>query len=525
MTTNNACNSRGSVLLAVLIVVAIGAIIGTSVMLRAQSHRALASVGVRRTQTNALAWSGVNAVMAEMAAQREAILDGAEPSLTLEWELFRDGAWRGVVRLVPAGKSGGVCTPENARLDVNLATTEMLASLPGVDDALGERIIGARGQGLSSIEPLRVLVAGMRSVDASTASLSDSVGGIGAGRAIDAAAGGSGDGEWIDHLTVFSFDPDVQAGVAGNEAGKGLRRVGLSGGWTTGARSAVVDRFGEDIARVAEAIFKDAPPMKKDSELVALLRRVGATPKDWGPALDFFATSPDEYRIGRVDVNRASAAVLACIPGIDAAAAAKIVEARESHSASTRLNVVWPAAEGILTEEQFERAVDWLCVRTTQWRVRIEAGLLPADDVPDSLGRSPRDDRGGSRDAGIRMSGSDLVPMMHAVILEAVVDVSGRRPRLAYLRDVTYIREASELRAQIEAGKADDPPPAAPPEPAPEMSPRPRARRDTLHAASARSEPQQPGEEPGTNERGGAGGAEQAPVDRRIGRWTPGRKG
>lgn len=513
--TSNA--SRGSVLFAVLVVVAIGAMIGTSVMLRAQSHRALAGVGVRKTQTTALAWSGVNAAMAEMAAQRESILDGGEPTLTSEWELFREGAWRGVVRLVPQGESGQVCIPENARLDANLASKEMLAALPGVGDAIADKIIAARGQGLSSIEPLRGLAGApvadeLRVVTPAPPSTHD---------------GTTGDHAWIDHLTVFSFDPDLQAGVAGNEAGKGLQRVGLSNGWTDGARSAVADRFGEDIARVAEAVFKDAPPLTKDSQLVALLRRVGSKPKDWAAAMDFFATSPDEYRVGRVDLNRASEAVLACIPGIDAAAASKIVGTRESLSAATRLNVAWPAAEGILTEEQFEQAVDWLCVRSTQWRVRIEAGLLPVDEGVDSAW--PAQPSAGERfsDRAIESFDDAPPPMTHAMILEAVIDVSGRRPRLAYLRDVTYLGQANELRAHIEATQAEaalrQPPPEPPPEPEPELTPPPPARPDTLSERPERSVTPPPAEDPG--ERPGNASEEQKPVDRRIGRWTPGRRG
>ncbi|MBK9187557.1 MAG: hypothetical protein IPM33_01240 [Phycisphaerales bacterium] len=513
--TSNA--SRGSVLFAVLVVVAIGAMIGTSVMLRAQSHRALAGVGVRKTQTTALAWSGVNAAMAEMAAQRESILDGGEPTLTSEWELFREGAWRGVVRLVPLGEGGQVCIPENARLDANLASKEMLAALPGVGDAIADKIIAARGQGLSSIEPLRGLAGApvadeLRVVTPAPPSTHD---------------GTTGNHAWIDHLTVFSFDPDLQAGVAGNEAGKGLQRVGLSNGWTDGARSAVADRFGEDIARVAEAVFKDAPPLTKDSQLVALLRRVGSKPKDWAAALDFFATSPDEYRVGRVDLNRASEAVLACIPGIDAAAASKIVGTRESLSAATRLNVAWPAAEGILTEEQFEQAVDWLCVRSTQWRVRIEAGLLPVDEGVDSAW--PAQPSAGERFSGRAIESFDDAPppMTHAMILEAVIDVSGRRPRLAYLRDVTYLDQANELRAHIVATQAEaalrQPPPEPPPEPEPELTPPPPARPDTLSERPERSVTPPPAEDPG--ERPGNASEEQKPVDRRIGRWTPGRRG
>ncbi len=187
------------------------------------------------------------------------------------------------------------------------------------------------------------------------------------------------------------------------------------------------------------------------------------------------------------------------------------------------MNVAWPAAEGILTEEQFEQAVDWLCVRSTQWRVRIEAGLRPVDEGVDSAW--PVQPPGGDRVSGRATDTLDDAPppMTHAMILEAVIDVSGRRPRLAYLRDVTYLDQANELRAHLVATQAEAALRQPSPEPASEVPPPPPARPDTLSERPERSVTPPPAEEPG--ERPGAGNEQQTPVDRRIGRWTPGRRG
>jgi hypothetical protein len=40
------------------------------------------------------------------------------------------------------------------------------------------------------------------------------------------------------------------------------------------------------------------------------------------------------------------------------------------------------------------------------------------------------------------------MPLDDAVVLEAVIDVSSERPRVAYLRDITYLEVAAEMAAE-----------------------------------------------------------------------------
>jgi type II secretory pathway component PulK len=140
---------RGSVLMAVLVVVVMGAALGTSALLSVQSHRAGTDAEVRRAQSRALAWSGVQAAMREIAAQREELLSGGRPDLTGSWTLFDDELGRqGVVRLVDLSETeDGLATSESAKLDVNRATEEMLARLPGVGESLAKRIVEERARG------------------------------------------------------------------------------------------------------------------------------------------------------------------------------------------------------------------------------------------------------------------------------------------------------------------------------------------------------------------------------------------
>jgi hypothetical protein len=84
----------------------------------------------------------------------------------------------------------------------------------------------------------------------------------------------------------------------------------------------------------------------------------------------------------------------------------------------------------VLTGPQFQGIVDSITSRCLQWRVRVEGGS-------GGIGEEAR------------------TPARDRVVLEAVIDLSGERPRLAYLRDVTHLESVElveSLRAESAAG-------------------------------------------------------------------------
>jgi DNA uptake protein ComE-like DNA-binding protein len=457
---------RGVVLLTVLVVVTVGALIGTTVLYLADARIASATATLKQTQSRALAWSGVQGVMAELLTQRDQLLLGETPHITDEWMLFTTGmagggaggGGRGVVRVTPIGPENERIMSEAGKLDVNHATAEMLAQLPGVDEALAERIIAARGSGFASVEQL-LKVEGMTPAllyggsdgedifypegDEPLAFQGEVPMAEGPGRPL------------IDLLTVFSFEPNVQLGL-GEDGGdhRGVRRININTPWSDRLGEAIERRFNADIANGVKRVMERGTTFKKDADVIKVLRLFKVEPKDWVEILDVFCTTPDPYRLGRVDLNVAPEEVLVCIPGVDRAAATWIVSVRERLDSQTRQSVVWPVLEGILSEEQFEQAVDSLTTRSMQWRVRVEAGILPADvtfggvSVGDSGGinlASVDEDQVGLTLRGPGELGEDR--LKDRVVLDAVVDVSARRPRIAYLRDVTQLATAMRLRA------------------------------------------------------------------------------
>jgi len=440
---------RGSILLAVLVVLALGSLGAMTVVLSTDAEDSAAGLAHERDRVRALARSGLRAVMGELSAQRDELLRGGSPELTGSWTLFTDELGRqGMIRLVDLAPedSERLAIAETSRLDLNSATPEMLARLPGINGALAERIV-ASGPFASVAELLRVrgvtpeLLYGRSPIAADRSGIGGSSAQLGVESSGDSLGLGSGaqqalasedDSEGIAALlTVFSFDPNVQMGLVEPSA-RGDLRINLNRGWSEALGRAVTERFNAEAARFLEMVMLAGVSFESDADIVAQLMRLqGDEYRRWINALDTFTTTDDHFRPGRVDLNRASPVVLAALPGLDPGAAAAIVAARDELEEEVRRRVTWPLERGLLSAEAFRDAIGFLTTRSLQWRVRIEVGLLPgeaAEELSPELARE--------------------VPLDHALVLDAVVDVASQRPRIAYLRDVSLLGEARRVVAE-----------------------------------------------------------------------------
>lgn len=502
----------GSILLAVLVVVVIAALAGTTAMDMIGAQAATAHASASRVQARALAWSGVQAALAELAEQRDDLLSGRPPRLTARWELFTDDlGFRGVVRLAPS-PVGGVAVSEAGKLDVNLATEAMLASLASVGPDLARRIVAERAtRPFESVEDLArvpgvtgdLLYADHPGADGSSS-------GRPPGVAAESRARPAG---LVDVLTAFSADPNIQAGLGeGGEQRRGKLRINLNTPWSEDLRQAVTERFGKDAADAVERVMREGAKFERDADIVRKLRELNAPPDSWGTILDAFTTCPDPYARGRVDLSAAPMEVLACLPGIDATAAAAIVSARARLDEAVLLDTAWIVTEGLVPPENFPSIVDHVTSRSLVWRVRVEAGRLPPGADEDE-------------------------PLRDRMVVDAVLDVSSERPRVAYLRDVTALPTALALSGLAEP--AGEPPvgtelEAAGASPGP-ASPAPAGvTPGTVTGSRSSTRPSADGganrEPPGGDRADTRGGAPDArgdrarpePKDRRRGRWTAG---
>lgn len=422
---------RGTVLFAVLFLVVLASLSATTMLGAVAAERAVVGRELDEIELRSALRSALLVLMTELAEQRDAALGGEAPTPSREIKIDRDEGERAiVVRLIPDAE-GRVLTPEAGRLDLNHATAEMLGSLPGLPASLGERIVAERE----------------RSVFQSPA---DVLGLEGAGELLEGegSLGGIGDEDGggvaaFELLTVFSFDPRVQAGV-GEDDRRGNPRVNVNATWSDNMERAFEQNLSEQAAATARQLFIDAPTIEHPSDLVRHLIERGVPVEEWGVLLDSLTTSAERYRLGGVDINAAPRGVLAALPGIGEDVAADIISARERIDPANRRGVTWPLEEGIISVETFIGLVDHVVTRSLQWRVVLRAGFDDSDDgegvgsglLPeaDEFGvEIDRDDAGGRAGPGVEV--------------EAVIDIAGAEPRLAYLRD----RSAFELVATIAA--------------------------------------------------------------------------
>lgn len=432
---------RAFTILAVMLVITIGALVATSTLHTTNAQHSLIEASIRQTRSRAMAWSGVQAAMSELAEQRDDLLDGLSPVLTEQWDLFElDDGRRGVVRLVAIGEEGSVIQSESGKLNVNTATADMLALIPGLDLTVAQRIVESRSTApIGSVESLADIE----------------------GITLEALYGRPEAPGLTRYLTALSADPNVQTGVGSTSTnGRGDRKLNVNGPWSERLGRAIADRYDEETAAGVKQIMESGFDLSSESRFVAFMRQSDGDPETWVDVLDVFSATPDPYTTGRVDLLTAPAAVLAAIPGLDQMTAESIVQARASLDDESRRTVVWPVLEGVMTEEQFQEAIDFISSRSMQWRVRVEVGIMndaPVARVSTSEERGPqRTDMIGGSFRGADDGLADAPRLRDRLVLEAVIDVSSLRPRVAYLRDVTHLDLAFRLDAlRPEAELAD----------------------------------------------------------------------
>lgn len=120
-------------------------------------------------------------------------------------------------------------------------------------------------------------------------------------------------------------------------------------------------------------------------------------------ALDRLTHTNAYHLHGLININSASARVLATVPGIDDAMASEIIGARDAIPPDEQNNIAWLYTEKIVDPEEFRAIGRHLTARGHQFSLRA---------------------------AGYSNQGQYR-------IIEAIVDLAGDRPRIIYLRDIS----------------------------------------------------------------------------------------
>lgn len=427
---------RGFVLLVVLVVVAAAvlAVTGTVFLVRGEvAGTANAGEAVR---TRAVAWSGVQAVAAALGAARGEILAGGEPMIEGRFTIWEAGGERGTVRLLPIGPAGRTVVPENAKVDLARLDVEGLVRSGCLDADAAARVIAARdAAGGRPLDLAGLLAHGARPEDLHgelddefLASFGASFGDVESGdeeaataardAALDIARGTARPPRGLAELaTVFAFDPPIDA--------EGTPRILLSGELDSAARGTLDERLGDG---AADALARLAADATDEAALLEAWATVRPDPPAWSALLDTVTLIDGGLDEGRIDLLRADEAALRTLPGVTDDAAARIARERDAVDADERRDPSWLVGRGILDAATFRALLPRLATRSLFWRVRVEGRVERVEDGRERPSEAPAASR---------------------VILEAVIDLTGDRPRLASLRDVTALPDAVRMLASL----------------------------------------------------------------------------
>ncbi|MCP5521827.1 MAG: general secretion pathway protein GspK [Verrucomicrobiales bacterium] len=235
---------------------------------------------------------------------------------------------------------------EAGKLNLNTATTEMLEGLPGMTAELAAAIVdwrdeddeltegGAESQyyqfldpsyacknaPFESVEELR-LVAGMSATllygeDANRNGLLDANENDGNTSWPPDDQDGVLDEGIINYLTVYSSEPNTDP--------DGGTRINVTSGQQELA-TLLQDTFGDDRAQEIQQSLSGGQTVNSVLEFYS---RSGMTAEEFAEIDDYLTASDDNPVEGLINVNTASEAVLACLPGMDEQKAESIVSTR-----------------------------------------------------------------------------------------------------------------------------------------------------------------------------------------------------
>jgi len=438
---------RGTILVAVLVVTALAVTVAAMAMFRARAEVAASTAAARGEQAYTTALSGLHYTMAVLHryhADMEIWYDNPEVFQT--HEVAQDGAdtWYFTIYAANLEDEDQVrygVTDEAAKLNLNAASEEMLAGLDLLTDDLLDCLLDyrdrdseARAAGaeqeyydnlpypyvipngpLSTVEELFMVKGFTAEVvygeDANFNGRLDPNEDDGEDRLPPDNRDGRLDPGLRDLLTVYTVVP--------NEDRDGRKRININQG-------KLPEDLGlsESARRLITVYLAEGNRFKHPADIVDLRFRLkkphkefpGLRPGQWLEAdlapgdlevlLDRTTASTQRRLVGLVNVNTARPEVLAALPGLDAGLARQIVDVRSGLSAETKSTIAWLYTQHLLEADGFKEVAPRLTARSCQFSVRCVGFGVPC-------GRYR--------------------------ILEAVVDLAGRTPRLAYVRDVTRL--------------------------------------------------------------------------------------
>jgi len=279
---------------------------------------------------------------------------------------------------------------EASKLNLNTATLEMLEALPGMSAELATSIIdwrdpdsdptsngaesnyylllstpyNCKNAPFETIEELRLVMGGDRDVlygeDLNQNGILDD--NENDGDTLDPPDNADGvlDPGLLEYVTVYSRESNKRA--------DGSARINI-----TTQRRELMDYLQQTLGsdRANQIIGAIGPNLNGIHSPLEFCVRGKMTAAEFAQVSDALTVSSDQYLMGLVNVNTASAKVLACIPGLDSASAEKLVDARRDKTSDELKCIAWVV--GILDDNACIQAGPYLTTRSYQFRADIAA--------------------------------------------------------------------------------------------------------------------------------------------------------
>lgn len=423
--THSMPRRRALVIIAVMVVAGSALFIATGLTYLVQSEVA-SSAGARDdAQSRAVARSGLLILLGALEEQREAILEGQPFELQNEWIVFEAPGEIGIVRLLPIGPDQDLMVHENGRLDLNTVTASQLAATEMVSTAIADEIIQLRDKRSKAMQSsLELLEIASISPEMFFGPLEE-IRVQSPDPNVAREATGEAPLRGLDDLfTVYSFVPMLRR--------DGEERIVFSEETLEEHEDEVLDRLtgsSRDPLPALREAAKNAADFETEADLLSQLLASGMAVEDVAHVLDYFKVGDGRYRQGRIDINTAPYEALLTLEGITPERAAEIIRLRNSVDPEWRWTPLWLTIVGPFTTIEYGQFAHQVTAGSWQYRVRLQAGLMDPEQESDAL--------------------------RNQIVLEVVVDLSGPRPRIAYLRDITLL----ETAAAVALGSFEEPEP------------------------------------------------------------------
>jgi DNA uptake protein ComE-like DNA-binding protein len=165
----------------------------------------------------------------------------------------------------------------------------------------------------------------------------------------------------LEYLTVYSREP--------NKRSDGSDRINLNGGNVSPLQTLLRQTFGA--SRANQILARAGPlPGRTYGSVLEFYLRSRMTTAELSQVADALAVTNAAFQAGLINVNTASAAVLACVPGIGADNAQALVAYRQTHPQELT-SLAWVAQA--LGQDSAIRAGPYLTIRSYQFTADIAA--------------------------------------------------------------------------------------------------------------------------------------------------------